>query len=203
MDIKIRQLRKKDFNIARKFAIKGMHLHWYTSNNIELYLYSKYFWYLEISRATKALGAYIDDKLVGVLLVDMNNQAKVFNSAWYRIFVKISSSIINLAYKGAAITYDNANIEMLKEFKTNNNLDGEINFFAVDPDIKGKGIGSLLLNELEKQEKNKLIYLYTDTGSTYQFYLHRGFTESGRKEIVIEKNNKEIPLTCFLFSKSL
>ena len=64
---------------------------------------------------------------------------------------------------------------LLEEFKKNNKVDGEINFFAVDPTIKGKGIGSLLLKELEKQEKDKLIYLYTDSGSTYQFYLHRGF----------------------------
>ena len=62
---------KKDFNKARKFAIEGMNLNWYTSNKLELYLYSKYFWYLEISKATKALGAYIDNELVGVLLVDM------------------------------------------------------------------------------------------------------------------------------------
>lgn len=203
MDVKIKQLRKKDFNTARKFAIKGMHLHWYTSNNLELYLYSKYFWHLEISRATKALGAYIDDKLVGVLLVDINNQPKVFNSIFSLIFVKIASFIINLGYKEASSTYDNANMKMLDEFRKNNKVDGELNFFAVDPDIKGKGIGSLLLNELEKQEKNKLIYLYTDTGSTYEFYLHRGFTMAGSKDVVLEINNKEVPLTCFLFSKRL
>ena len=71
MDIKIKELMKKDFNKARKFAIEGMNLNWYTSNKLELYLYSKYFWYLETSKATKALGAYIDNELVGVLLVDM------------------------------------------------------------------------------------------------------------------------------------
>lgn len=203
MNIEIKQLNKRDFNTARKFAIEGMHLNWYTNNNFELYIYSKYFWYLEVSRATRALGAYIGDKLVGVLLVDIDNQPKVFNSIGYRLFIKFSSFIINLLYKNASNTYDNANKEILEKFKKNNETDGELNFFAVDPTIKGKGIGTLLLKELEKKEKGKQIYLYTDTGSTYQFYLHRGFIESGRKDVQIKIGNREVPLTCYLFSKTL
>jgi len=64
MDVIVQPLKKKDFNAARKFAIDGMHLNWYTSNDFELYFYSKYFLYLELLRATSALGAYVDDKLV-------------------------------------------------------------------------------------------------------------------------------------------
>ncbi len=201
MDIVIKQLRKKDFNAARKFAIEGMHLTWYTSNNLELYLYSKYFWYLEISRATRALGAYMGDTLVGVLLVDINNQPKKFPSFWYRAFVRFASFIINLGYKDASSTYDDANKEILAAYKKNHKPDGELNFFAVDPNITGKGLGTLLLNELEKREKGKHIYLFTDTGSTYQFYSHRGFDEVGRKDISLEIHGKNLPLTCLLFSK--
>jgi GNAT superfamily N-acetyltransferase len=203
MDIEIGKIKKKDFNIARKFAIDGMHLDWYASNKIELYIYSKYFWYLEISKATKTFGAYFENKLVGILLVDMNNMPKIFKSIWYTLFIKIISFLINLLYKNASNAYDEANIKMLKEFKRKNNPDGEINFFAVDPNIKGKGVGTLLLNELEKQEKGKLIYLYTDNGSTYQFYTHRGFKMSGETNIILKINKKEVGLTCYLFSKIL
>lgn len=203
MDIEIKQLRRRDFNIARKFAISGMHMSWYTNNKIELYLYSKYFWYLEISRATRTFGAYMGDKLVGALLVDINNEPKLFNSIWYRLHAKIASFVFNLGYKDASSVYDNANKKMLEVFKMNNQVGGEITFFAVDPEITGKGIGTLLLNELEKQEKGKLIYLYTDTGCTYQFYLQRGFSVSGRKDVTIKIKNREIPLTCYLFSKIL
>lgn len=203
MDIEIKQISKNDFNIARKFAIEGMNLNWYASNNFELYLYSKYFWYLEISKATKALGAYIDNELVGILLVDMVNQPKVFSSIWYKIIIKIVTFILNIGYKDASSTYDNANIEMLEEFKNNNKVDGEIIFFVADPTIKGKGIGSLLLNELERQEKGKLIYLYTDSSCTYQFYLKRDFNEEKRKDVTLKINKKEVSLTCFLFSRIL
>ncbi len=42
-DIIIKQLEKKDFNAARKFAIDGMHLSGYATTRFELYFYSKYF----------------------------------------------------------------------------------------------------------------------------------------------------------------
>lgn len=201
MNIVIKQLRKQDFNRAREFAIEGMHLSWYATNKIELYLYSKYFWYLEITKTTKAIGAYMDDRLVGVLLADMKDEPKIFTSTFYNAFIKVVIFFINLFYKNASSVYDKANIQMLKEFKESNNPDGEINYFAVDPDIKGKGIGTLLLNELEKYAKGKLIYLYTDSGSTYQFYQHRGFKEAVTRSIILEIHKREIPLNCFLFCK--
>ena len=92
---------------------------------------------------------------------------------------------------------------MLSKFSEAFCPDGEINFFAADPNCKGQGIGTLLLSELERLEKGKLIFLYTDSGSTYQFYPKRGFTESGKSSISLEINQKTVPLTCFLYSKRL
>lgn len=201
--IEIQQLRKKDFDKARKFAVVGMHLNWFTSNKIELYLYSKYFWYSEISKATTALGAYMGDKLVGVLLADIKNKPKIFRSVWYNIYTKTASFIINNMYKSAAEPYNDANNEILEKYLKHNSVDGELIFFAVDPKRKGKGIGTLLLNEFERLEKCKHIYLFTDSGSTYQFYAHRGFKEVGRKDISIINGKKNSPLTCMLFSKTL
>jgi GNAT superfamily N-acetyltransferase len=143
------------------------------------------------------------DKLVGILLADMNNEPEIFKSIKYKLFTGIIGFIINSFYKNASNTYDKANATMLEYFKSEYNPDGEINFFAVDPDMNGRGIGTLLLNELEKQEKGKLVYLYTDSGSIYQFYIHRGFNESSKTDIKLEINKKEIDLTCYLFSKRL
>jgi hypothetical protein len=113
----IGQIKKRDFNIARKFAIEGMHLNWYISNRFELYIYSKYFWYLEISKATKVLGAYMGNNLVGILLADIKDEPKLYKSTWYKLFVKTISFFINILYKNASNTYDETNEKMLNEFK--------------------------------------------------------------------------------------
>lgn len=92
---------------------------------------------------------------------------------------------------------------MLAAYKEIHHPEGELNFFAVNPDIKGKGIGTKLLNEFEKQEVGKEIYLYTDSGSTYQFYEHRGFKVVGEKDIELDTYGEMVPLICVLFAKTL
>lgn len=203
MDITIRTIRKKDFNVARRFAVHGMHLHWYTTNRFELYLYSQYFWNLEVTRATRALGAYMDDRMVGVLLVDMKGEPKVFPAFFRRAYVWLSDLVIKTFYNGAADVYHKTNKGMLGDFLRQHQPDGELNFFAIDPTIMGKGLGTLLIDELARLETGKLIYLFTDSGSTYQFYQRRQFDEMGRQEVTIEIDGKELDLTCFLFSKTL
>lgn len=93
---------------------------------------------------------------------------------------------------------------MLKTYKEKNNPDGEIRFLAANPDIKIKGIGTLLLNELEKRKKGKEIYLFTDDQCTYQFYEHRGFKKAGEKNIILSlTQKKKVPLKCFLYCKKI
>ncbi len=81
--------------------------------------------------------------------------------------------------------------------------DGEITFLAADPDCKIKGVGTALLRALEEKEKGKTLYLYTDNACTYQFYEHRGFERVEEKQIVLEMPKGKVPLTCFLYSKTV
>lgn len=128
MSIEIKNLKRKDFNKARKFAIKGMNLSWYTTNAAELYIYSMYFWYDEISKATRALGAYKDEELVGVLLVNMKGEQKYYSSFWSKLFLKGTSFIINQIYESRGSEYDHVNKKMLEELKRTEQVDGELNF---------------------------------------------------------------------------
>ncbi len=203
MDIIIRNIKKKDFGKIQKFALQGMNFTMYTENKIELYFYTKYFWYLELNRATEVLAAYMGNKLVGVLLADMDGKQKVTVSKWRKLYIKMVEWIMKVAYKGASDLYDETNKDMLKHFKTKYHPDGELNFLAVDPTIKGKGIGSKLLAELECREKGKLVYLFTNTGCTYQFYEHRGFERFDIRKIDIDVHEKKIPHDCFLYYKKL
>lgn len=74
---------------------------------------------------------------------------------------------------------------------------------AADPDYQGKGIGSALLKALEKDEKGKLVYLYTDNACSYGFYEHRGFLKAEQRRIVLDLGKKQVPLTCLLYVKRL
>jgi GNAT superfamily N-acetyltransferase len=178
-----------------------MHFNRYVDNKLALRLYGRYFLYLELERATQVLAAYMGDKLVGILMADLKNEPKQYSSFWRKLYVKIFKAIMAIVVKDGPNIYDEANKAMLNDYLKNANPDGEICFLAADPTIQGKGIGTLLLEELGRLEKGKLIYLYTDDNCTYQFYEHKGFERSEEKEIKMELGGKTVPLTCLLYSK--
>ncbi|WP_394924305.1 GNAT family N-acetyltransferase [uncultured Robinsoniella sp.] len=203
MEVKIKQLERKDFSKVIDFAIKGMHFERYVDNELALRLYGRYFLYLELERATQVIAAYVGDKLVGVLMADIKNKVRQCSSFWRKFYIKIFKTIMVILARGKADIYDETNKAMLDEYLKRANPDGEICFLAADPTIHGKGIGTLLLKELNKREKGKLIYLYTDNNCTYQFYEKKGFKRSEEKEIKMELGGKSILLTCLLYSKQL
>lgn len=201
MKLEIKELRKADDRQAINFAVKGMHFDWYMNSQWLLNLYGRYFWYLELTRATQIIAAYSEDTLLGVLLAEIEGEPKQCRSFWKSAYVKIFDLLQSLFVKGGAGVYNNANKELFSNYCQRNNPDGEIVFFAVNPAVKAKGIGSLLLQEFERRETGKKIYLYTDNACTYQFYEHKGFDRVGEKDIVLHIGSRRVNLKCFLYSK--
>ena len=76
MKIEIKNIHKSDYRAAVQFAIKGMHFDWYLNNKFLLEAYGRYFWYLEMNRATQILAAYVDNVFVGVLLAEIYGEEK-------------------------------------------------------------------------------------------------------------------------------
>lgn len=201
--IEIKEIRRNDYKKAQKFAIQGMHLDWYMDSKVVLALYAKYFWYMELNRATKVYGAYVNDTFVGALLAEMKNEPKCYHSLSKAIYVKIFDWLQHLVAGKGVGEYDEANRDMYNSFCQKKKPDGEIIFLAADPDCKIKGIGTALLSAFEKDEKGKLVYLYTDNACTYQFYEHRGFERSEKRQVVIDLDKKKIPLTCLFYTKKI
>jgi ribosomal protein S18 acetylase RimI-like enzyme len=203
MEVTIKNLQRKDFSKVIDFAIKGMNFSKYIDNKLALRLYGRYFLYLELERATQVLAAYMGDRLVGILMADMNNKSKQYSSLWRKFYLKGFNILMKFVVDGAPNAYDETNKAMLTNYLKKASPDGEICFLAADPTIHGKGIGTLLLQELSTREKGKLIYLYTDSNCTYQFYEHKGFERSEEKKIKMKLGEKIVPLTCLLYSKRL
>lgn len=202
LEINIRELQKKDYSKAIQFAIRGMHFNWYLDNKILLNLYGRYFWYMEMNRATQVIAAYIGDELAGVLLADMKGEEKKHYSFCKAYYVKIFDFLQNTFYKNGAGVYEETTKELLWKYLENNASDGEIIFLASNPEIKVKGIGSKLLSELEQRERGKKIYLHTDDACTYQFYENRGFERVCEKDVVLDMRHKKVPLKCLIYSKT-
>lgn len=203
LNLELKELRKKDYKKVIEYAIKGMHFNMYLDNKMELKLYGRYFWYLELTNAAQVISAYYGDEFAGVLIADFKGEEKVHKSFWKSLYVKIFDWIQKNFFKDSVGICDKVNKEMLENYKSKNNPDGEIRFLASNPEIKVKGIETLLLNELEKREKGKEIFLFTDDQCTYQFYEHRGFDKVGEKDIVLDLNKKKVPLKCLLYSKKI
>ena len=180
-----------------------MHFHWYLDSRFLLNLYGRYFWYLELGRATQVIAAYVGDRLAGVLLAEMKGEPKQTRSFWRRLYVRGFEFLQNAFYKDGVGVYDEANRDMLAQYLEHNTPQGEILFLAADPESKTKGIGSRLLQELERRERGKTIYLYTDDACTYQFYEHRGFARACERDVVLDLGAKRVPLKCLLYSKVL
>lgn len=203
MKLELREFEKCDYKKAIQFAIKGMHFDWYMDSKLLLNLYGRYFWDMEMGRATQAIAVYYGDEFAGVLLCEINGEPKKYRSVWKRIYVSIFDFLQKIFVKGGAGVYDEANKEMFKNYCKENKPDGEIIFLAANPDIQVKGIGSMLLAELERREPGKKVYLYTDNACTYQFYEHRGFELAQSKDVVLKIGAKTVPLRCLLYSKIL
>jgi GNAT superfamily N-acetyltransferase len=203
MRIELRELERKDYDKAIEFAVRGMHFNQYIENKKQLYIYGRYFLYMEMQRATQMIAAYMGEELVGLVLADVRGEPKRYKSIWKWLYVKVMDVIIKVTLKEQSFSYDDANREMLQNYKKQSDPDGEICFVAVDPNIHGKGIGSYMMKELEQREAGKLLYLFTDSNCTYTFYEHRGFTKVGSEDIMLQLGKREVPLTCFLFSKRM
>lgn len=200
--MEIKELKKKDHKKIIQYAVKGMHFGLYLKNKFLLNIYGKYFWYLEYTNASQVIAAYEGERLLGVLIADMKDEKKPYKSIWKKIYVKFIGLMQKLFFSGGVMPYDAANQEMFKAYTERYKPDGEIRFLASDPDIKTKGVGTMLLNELEQREKGKEIYLFTDDQCTYQFYEHRGFERLSEKDIILELDEK-IKLKCLLYRKKV
>lgn len=203
MKIEIKNIRKQDYKKAIQFAVKGMHFDWYLDSKFLLNAYGRYFWYLEINRATQIFAAYTAGEFAGVLLAEMYTEEKKQNNLFQKLYVKFVDMIQKTFFKDGAGLYEETTKSQLQNYLQKNKPDGEIIFLAADPDCKVKGVGTALLNALEEREKGKTIYLHTDDACTYQFYEHRGFERKEETDIVLEMPKGNVPLKCFIYSKTV
>lgn len=161
-NLSLGQLRRRDIGLAARFAAAGMHFDEYLASPLLQRLYARYFFLDELRRATQIFAAYDGDELAGVLLADIEGEPKQPLALPDRLYCGFAHAVQHVFFRGAEDAYDEANREMLADFrKQHDDIAGEICFLAADPFHKRKGTGSFLLSELERREEGKRIFLYT------------------------------------------
>ncbi len=202
MKLEFRILAKKDYKKAIAFAVVGMHCNVYFGSRTMANLYGRFLLYYGIAQATQMIAAYDGDRFRGLLLSRIDGEEPCPHPRRLDLFLNLVNLIQRTFSRGGAGEYGAACEELLREYKSHEDPDGEIVYLAVDPAVEGEGIGTAILQEYEHREKGKLVYLYTDDQCTYQFYDHRGFTLAGEKDIVMDLKEK-VPLRCMLYSKRI
>ena len=202
-NLHIRPLKTEDHHKAIQFAIQGMNFQQYMDNTFLRQAYGRYFWYMEMARATDVIAAYEGKELAGVLLVEMKGRPKIQQAFFKKLYVTLFKGALSLFSKNGSGLYDHINQKLKTNYQADYKPDGEIVFLAANPNTKTRGIGSFLLAELEKRYPNKEIYLYTDSNCTYQFYEKRGFERHGEQETILDLGKHTSNLTCFLYRKRL
>ena len=217
MQLIFREIAPRDEGKAIDFAIDGMHFECYFKGAFGRRLFGRYFWYLEMLRATQIIAAYdvgergesgendkitknggANGELVGVLLADMMGE-KCHKNLAKSLFVRVFELVGGLFLGRAGARYQAANNAMFEAFAKSHATQGEICFFATK---QGRGVGTALLGELARRESGKRVHLFTDSDCNFGFYERRGFARLGEMDITLELN-KQTPLKCFLYSKIL
>ncbi|BAK59058.1 N-acetyltransferase [Lactococcus garvieae] len=203
MKIEIRAFDPKDYQKSIQFAVKGMSFDRYSNNKTVINMYAKNFLYFELSKATQAIAAYVDNEMVGLLLAEIYGEPKLKQTFGQKAYLKIFNILRTFSKNSGLDTYEATNKELLRSYKSDASPEGEILYLAADPEKKIKDVGTALINELTAREPGKEIFLFTDTGCTYQFYEHKGFQRAGARDIQLDFGQNRIDLTAMLFSKKL
>ena len=79
---------------------------------------------------------------------------------------------------------------------------GELAFFAISEQCRGKGLGRKLFETVVDYMQSQNIsefYLFTDTSCNYPFYEHLGLTRQCEKKQVINVNEEKGDMTFFIY----
>ena len=80
--------------------------------------------------------------------------------------------------------------------------DGELTFFVMSPDARGKGAGKELFRRFKEYMAGtgaRRYYVYTDTSCNYGFYESRGMKLRGSETAMFEREHGSQPFTFFLY----
>lgn len=129
-----------------------------------------------------------DDKVIGFLVARNipNIAASSFDNRINAITKKLSEQREGIIVKLFRWKMNSINKRLIN--KVNKNYEAELQFFAVDKDFRGFGVGKQLFeifNNYLTSINAKSFYLYTDTTCNYKFYDNYGLSRRQTKKLKV------------------
>lgn len=204
-EITIRNIKNEDLSQIKDLLYDTWIKKDYGENKAVAKEISFIFMYELLIRHSFSKVAVYKNKLVGIILGRVDKDYNLIKNINYAIklishcikvsFFKHGKSALKSEGKIAKV-----NKNLLHSLKTS--TDGELVLFALNKNIKGRGLGSKLLNSFYaymKENNANSFYLFTDTTCDYSFYEHNKFKRENEKKIYFKKK----PETYFIYTKNL
>ncbi|MDO4841446.1 MAG: GNAT family N-acetyltransferase [Phoenicibacter congonensis] len=193
-EVLVRELEEKDFDAVVEITCKTWGYDDEFSDAAAKSCAELYFYHY-LARQTYAKVATINDVPVGVIMA--RNCAQ--NGTNSRFVDKAEACLDALRNspdgREAALQFE-TEVKIDGDLIKNCGFDyeGELVFFAINSDFRGKGIGRKLFEDALcyfKREKISNFFLYTDTSCNYKFYEHFGMKRSAEQELALEGESSE------------
>lgn len=123
----------------------------------------------------------------------------------YRLKQACALASLYLSKEGRKVmkTFESVNhIDKELTAKSGYHYPGEVSFFAVSSNARGKGIGKALFHRLlhyMKSEQIPRFFLFTDTSCNYGFYEHQGMTRRCEQSTTFEIEGQKATMSFFLY----
>lgn len=147
--------------------------------------------------------AVVDGTPVGIIMGKNIPQHKCpFRLRW-NMMASIASLL--LSREGRAVSkiferVEKADRELLA--RCNADYQGELAFFAISKNCRGKGLGRKLFDAVADYMRSQNIdrfYLFTDTTCNYPFYEHMGLVRRHEKKITMDLRGTMADMTFFIY----
>ena len=184
---------------AVNFAIKEMQFDKLCKNHDSAVASCQIFWLEASKQATHLLSAFDEqDEFVGLLLANIYDCEKLVQnpeSVDNTLFL-LKDTTFDYVYEDYELKYQSANRDMF--LPTKDQFDGEISFLVVDPEKRGKGVSSFLLDEFSKIAKDKTILFFGNDFYNCSFYEKNYFNKLQERNICFG-DGKET--NCYLYAR--
>lgn len=147
--------------------------------------------------------ADLDGKAVGIIMGKDNHNHSCPFSLKVNQFKAILSLLFSTEGRKTWKIFGRVNeIDSMLREESAKDYDGEVAFFAVNSEIRGKGLGKRLFSsfiDYAKSTNFKNFFLFTDTSCSYQFYDSIGLIRKCQKNHTFTVNGQKAPMSFYLY----